>query len=96
MASVAAPLPVPKEEDTAAQAPATGILSPADDLYDRCAQRSEGTVFFQRDLSNMQVAETIAELTMLLQELCDRHLLKLMTLEGEPCWKLRSRTDADK
>jgi DNA-directed RNA polymerase III subunit RPC6 len=96
MASAAAPLPVLKEEDTAAQAPVTAVLSPADALYDRCAQRSEGTVFFQRDLSNMQVAETIAELTMLLQELCDRHLLKLMTLEGEPCWKLRSRTDADK
>jgi DNA-directed RNA polymerase III subunit RPC6 len=44
----------------------------------------------------MQVAETITELLVLLQELCDRHLLKLMTLEGEPCWKLRSRSEADK
>lgn len=76
--------------------PATEVVSPADALYDKCALRSQGTVFFQRDLSNMQVAETMAELTMLLQELCDRHLMKLMTLEGEPCWKLRSRTDAEK
>jgi DNA-directed RNA polymerase III subunit RPC6 len=96
MASAAAPLPVPKEEDAAAQAPSNEIVSPADALYDICAQRSEGTVFFQRDLSNMQVAETITELLVLLQELCDRHLLKLMTLEGEPCWKLRSRSEADK
>jgi DNA-directed RNA polymerase III subunit RPC6 len=96
MASVASPSPVPKQEETAVQVPGHEIVSPADALYDKCAQRSEGTVFFQRDLSNMQVAETIAELTMLLQELCDRHLLKLMTLEGEPCWKLRSRSEADK
>ncbi|OAL45911.1 RNA polymerase Rpc34 [Pyrenochaeta sp. DS3sAY3a] len=68
----------------------------ADALYDKCAERSLGTVFFQRDLSNMQVAETMSVLTMLLQELCDRHLMKLMTLEGEPCWKLRTRADAEK
>lgn len=98
MASAATPVPVPKEEDaTAAQQPSNDInISPADALYDKCVERSAGTVFFQRDLSNMQVAETIAELTMLLQELCDRHLMKLMTLDNEPCWKLRSRSDADK
>jgi DNA-directed RNA polymerase III subunit RPC6 len=96
MASAVAPFPAPKEEDAAAPGASNDIISPADALYDTCAQRSQGTVFFQRDLSNMQVAETMAELTMLLQELCDRHLMKLMTLEGEPCWKLRSRTEADK
>lgn len=97
MASATAPLPVPKEEDAAAVTqPSNEIVSPADALYDKCVERSAGTVFFQRDLSNMQVAETIAELTMILQELCDRHLMKLMTLDGEPCWKLRSRSDADK
>jgi DNA-directed RNA polymerase III subunit RPC6 len=96
MASAAAPSPVPKQEDAAANAPSLEIDSPADALYDKCAQRSEGTVFFQRDLVNMQVAETVAELLSLLQGLCDRHLLKLMTLDGEPCWKLRSRAEADK
>jgi DNA-directed RNA polymerase III subunit RPC6 len=97
MASVAAPSVVPKkeEEHTAVEA-SNEVVSPADALYEKCAQRSQGTVFFQRDLSNMQVAETMAELMMLLQELCDRHLMKLMTLEGEPCWKLRSRSEADK
>lgn len=95
MASTAAPLPVPKEE-SAGDVNANEVIIPADALYDKCALRAQGTVFFQRDLSNMQVAETMAELTMLLQELCDRHLMKLMTLEGEPCWKLRSRSDADK
>jgi DNA-directed RNA polymerase III subunit RPC6 len=96
MASAATPVPVPKEEDPTAGEGSNEVVSPADALYDKCAQRSQGTVFFQRDLSNMQVAETMAELMMLLQELCDRHLMKLMTLEGEPCWKLRSRSEADK
>lgn len=100
MASAATPLPVLKDEDAAgagAQQPSNEVaVSPADALYDKCVERSAGTVFFQRDLSNMQVAETIAELTMLLQELCDRHLMKLMTLDNEPCWKLRSRSDAEK
>ena len=72
------------------------VVSPADALYEKCAQRPAGQIFFQRDLSNMQVAETMAQLTVLLQELCDRHLLKFMTFEGDPCWKLRSREDAEK
>ncbi|KAL5117152.1 34-kDa subunit of RNA polymerase III (C) [Pleosporales sp. CAS-2024a] len=95
MASVAVPIPIPKAEGDAVQ-PADVVASPAEALYDKCAERSEGTVFFTRDLSNMQVAETMGELIGLLQELCDRHLMKVMTLEGEPCWKLRSRAEADK
>lgn len=92
-----APSMVPKEEEpSAVDLASNDAATPADALYDKCAQRSQGTVFFQRDLSNMQVAETMAELTVLLQELCDRHLMKLMTFEGEPCWKLRSRPEADK
>jgi DNA-directed RNA polymerase III subunit RPC6 len=96
MASTAEPLAVPKQEEALGVDLNGDAISPADALYDKCAQRSQGTVFFQRDLSNMQVAETMAELTMLLQELCDRHLMKLMTFEGEPCWKLRSRAEAEK
>ncbi|KAH8640611.1 DNA-directed rna polymerase III subunit [Alternaria alternata] len=94
MASVAAPSPAPKEEPV--ETAVNEVVSPADALYEKCAQRPAGQIFFQRDLSNMQVAETMAQLTVLLQELCDRHLLKLMTFEGDPCWKLRSREDADK
>lgn len=93
MASAATPLPV---QDAAAQQPSDAIVSPSDALYNKCNERIEGTTFFQRDLSNMQVAETVAELMALLQELCDRHLMKLMMLEGEACWKLRSRSDAEK
>ena len=37
-------------------------------------------------------ANTMTELTLLLQDLCDRHLMKLMTFDNEPCWKLRSKT----
>jgi DNA-directed RNA polymerase III subunit RPC6 len=92
MTSAAAPLAVPKEET---QAPSNDGVSPADALYNKCAERPDGTVFFQRDLSVMQIASTMAELTVLLQELCDKNLMKLMTLEGEPCWKLRSRAEAD-
>lgn len=96
MASAATPLAVPKQEERVATPGADQTVRPADTLYEKCAERLQGTVFFERDLSNMQVAENVAELTVMLQELCDQHLLKLMTLEGEPCWKLRSRSEADK
>jgi DNA-directed RNA polymerase III subunit RPC6 len=96
MASAVPPSPVPKEEPLAVEPGANEVLSPADALYEKCAQRPAGQIFFQRDFSNMQVAETMAELMTILQELVDKHLLKLMTFEGEPCWKLRSRSDADK
>jgi DNA-directed RNA polymerase III subunit RPC6 len=93
MASAVAPSPAPKEE---AAVDANADVGPADALYNKCAERPAGQTFFQRDLSNMQVADTMAQLTTLLQDLCDRHLMKLMTFEGDPCWKLRSREDADK
>ncbi|RMZ73010.1 dna-directed rna polymerase iii subunit rpc34 [Pyrenophora seminiperda CCB06] len=89
-----APSPGVKEEAT--EASDNAALSPADALYEKCAQRPTGQIFFQRDLSNMNVAETMVQLELILQELCDRHLLKLMTFEGELCWKLRTREDAEK
>lgn len=67
-----------------------------DKMYDRCAEAPAGTVFFQRELSSWGVADTLTELTMLLQELVDRHLMKLMTFDNEVCWKLRTREDAEK
>ncbi|EDU43373.1 RPC34 DNA-directed RNA polymerase III subunit C34 [Pyrenophora tritici-repentis] len=94
MSSAEVPSPAVKEE--MAETSVDAVLSPADALYEKCAQRPTGQIFFQRDLSNMNVANTMAELTVLLRELCDRHLLKLMTFEGDPCWKLRTREDADK
>ncbi|EMD64033.1 hypothetical protein GGP41_006491 [Bipolaris sorokiniana] len=96
MASVTAPSPVPKEEPVDANNSNNESLSPADALYEKCAQRPAGQIFFQRDLSNMQVADTMAQLMELLQELGDRHLLKIMTFEGVTCWKLRTREEADK
>lgn len=98
MAAQVAPSMIPKHEpDTQpSNEGAATSTSTAEALYDMCAQRAEGTVFFQRDLSNMQVAETMNDLTTSLQELCDRHLMKIMTFDGEPCWKLRSRAEADK
>jgi len=96
MSSASAVMPAPAVKEEAPEGSADAVLSPADALYEKCAQRPTGQIFFQRDLSNMQVAETMAQLTVILQELCDRHLLKLMTFEGDPCWKLRTREDADK
>jgi len=89
-AAPATTLPTPKQEVTP--------LSPlrVDELYDKCAERPKDTTFFQRDLSNMQVAESMGELLKMVQDLVDRHLMKPMTLDGESCWKLRSRTDAEK
>ena len=83
-----------KVEASSAVGGVDDATSPADVLYNHCSRKTEGTIFFQRDLANMQVAETMDELTTLLQELCDQHLMKLMMLDGEPCWKLRSRSDA--
>lgn len=67
-----------------------------DVLYDQCAKAPQGTLFFQRDLSNMAVADNLNELIVLVQELVDMQLMKPMTFDGEPCWKLRTRQDADK
>ncbi|PSN65252.1 DNA-directed RNA polymeras-like protein III subunit Rpc34 [Corynespora cassiicola Philippines] len=91
-ATTEAPPAAVKEEPGAA----VDTSSRLDILYDKCFERPKGTIFFQRDLSGMQVAESMNELMMLLQELCDRHLMKLMTLQGEPCWQLRSREEAEK
>lgn len=95
MASTSAgALPVPKQEDGIGNLQlSAGLVDP---LYEKCCQHPEGTVFFQRDLSNMQVAGTLGELMSVLQEMVDRHLMKIMTFEGEPCWKIRSREDAER
>jgi DNA-directed RNA polymerase III subunit RPC6 len=93
MASVSASttaMPTPKQEDGAL------LANRVDELYDKCAERPKDTTFFQRDLSNMQVAESMGELLKIVQDLVDRHLLKPMTLDRENCWKLRSRADAEK
>jgi DNA-directed RNA polymerase III subunit RPC6 len=86
----ALPAPTPKQEDD----PLSALR--VDELYDKCAERPKDTTFFQRDLSNMQVAESMGELLKMVQDLVDRHLMKPMTLDGESCWKLRSRSDAEK
>jgi hypothetical protein len=42
------------------------------------------------------VASDLSELLVLLQELVDKHLFKLMSFDGDPCWKLRPRDEAAK
>ncbi|KAF2440086.1 RNA polymerase Rpc34 [Karstenula rhodostoma CBS 690.94] len=70
--------------------------SRADMLYEECAKRPEGTTFFQRDLTSMQIARDLNELLNLVADLSNRHLLKPLQFEGEPCWKLRPKDIADK
>ncbi|KAH7110356.1 RNA polymerase Rpc34 [Dendryphion nanum] len=95
MASASAGLQaVPNGEDAAQNTTLTANL--VDALYEKCSQQPEGSFFFQRDLSNMQVVGTLNELMVVLQEMADRHLMKSMSLDGEPCWKLRSREEAEK
>ncbi|KAF1978726.1 DNA-directed RNA polymeras-like protein III subunit Rpc34 [Bimuria novae-zelandiae CBS 107.79] len=68
----------------------------ADLLYDECAKRPEGTTFFQRDLTSMQVANDVEELVKMVSDLSKRHLLQPLQFDGETCWKLRPRDIADK
>lgn len=82
-----------KEEQSAVDlAQAQSLL---DQLYDQCATRPAGTLFFQRDFINMQVADDMGQLLSLIQSLTDKHLMKLMTFDGEACWQIRSRAEAD-
>ncbi|KAF2727177.1 RNA polymerase Rpc34 [Polyplosphaeria fusca] len=88
-AAPAAPQPAAKSK---LDAPAR--RAKAEELYQKCLEYPPDTLFFQRDLSNMEVAADMSELAHLLQELVDRLLLKLMILDNDPCWKYRSREDA--
>ncbi|KAK7186709.1 hypothetical protein DPSP01_001062 [Paraphaeosphaeria sporulosa] len=86
-----------KAEDGAAVAPAAEDMgSRADMLYEECAKRPEGTTFFQRDLTGMHIARDLNELLNLVGDLSNRHLLKPLQFEGEPCWKLRPKDIAEK
>lgn len=87
-----APPPALKEEESRPEDDRPRV----DLLYDKCAEAPDGTVFFQRDLSQMAIAQDLGKLMEMLQELVDRHLMKLMTFDNEPCWKLRSREEAEK
>lgn len=96
-ASAAPPELASQVEDGGAVAPAADdMASRADMLYEECAKRPEGTTFFQRDLTSMQIARDLNELLNLVGDLSNRHLLKPLQFEGEPCWKLRPRDIADK
>ncbi|KAF2653483.1 RNA polymerase Rpc34 [Lophiostoma macrostomum CBS 122681] len=95
--SAKAPPPEVKMEDAEAlQAPVSDIGPRRERLYDKCAEATEGTVFFQRDLSNMDIAESVTDLLRIVQDLLDKHLFILMKFEGVPCWKIRPREEAAK
>ncbi|KAF2145031.1 uncharacterized protein K452DRAFT_284422 [Aplosporella prunicola CBS 121167] len=80
-------------------APATA--SKKDQLYDKCAEREPGTIFYQEDLSLFNVAKDVEELVRLCQELVDAHLFELLesgqnAWDRALCWRLRTREDAAK
>ncbi|KAF2644409.1 RNA polymerase Rpc34 [Massarina eburnea CBS 473.64] len=82
----------PKTEDV----PMVDATHRIDELYEQCASRDAGTIFFQRDLSGMQVAESVEELLALVNSLCSQQLMKMMVFDNEPCWKVRPRREAEK
>jgi DNA-directed RNA polymerase III subunit RPC6 len=91
------PPPEVKMEDAEPLPTAHSDIGPRRErIYDKCAEATEGTIFFQRDLSNMDIAESVTDLFKIVQDLLDKHLFILMTFEGVPCWKIRSREDAAK
>ncbi|ORY06892.1 DNA-directed RNA polymeras-like protein III subunit Rpc34 [Clohesyomyces aquaticus] len=75
----------------------SGTSSKVDALYNKCAEAPKGTVFIQRELASMQIAESTTQLLTLLQELTDRHFMKSLEMhDGQPCWVLRTREEAEK
>lgn len=72
------------------------LKSKKDILYEKCAEAPPDTIFEQRELANMQVAENTAALIELLHELVASHLMKTLTWENQACWKLRTREEAAK
>ena len=90
-ASAVSAAPV-KQED----GPVSDTAGRLDQLYDKCAASPPGTIFFQRDLSAMQVADTMEELLSLVNKLCGQHLMKMLLFDNEPCWKIRERREAEK
>lgn len=76
-------------------------MSKKDQLYDKCAERPPGTIFFQEDLSLFNIAKDVEELVRICQELVDSHLFELLekghnNWDRVLCWRLRSREDAAK
>ncbi|KAK7513974.1 DNA-directed RNA polymerase-like protein III subunit Rpc34 [Phyllosticta citriasiana] len=77
------------------------MASKKDLLYDKCAEREPGTIFFQEDLVLLNIAKDVEELVMLCQQLVDSHLFELLesgqnSWDRTLCWRLRTREDANK
>ncbi|KAF2196298.1 RNA polymerase Rpc34 [Delitschia confertaspora ATCC 74209] len=90
---------LPKTAPSATPAAAAAdpeLQSKAEELYEKCATAPPDTLWVQRDLSNLQIAEDTPTLLRLIQILTNAHLFKLLTLETSACWKLRTRAEAAK
>lgn len=75
---------------------ASAPSSVKDALYNRCATRPPGTLFFQEDLVEMSLTKDLNELMTAVQTLVDSHLFLVYNHDGHICWKLRSREDGAK
>lgn len=73
-----------------------------DELYERCskeADEGEGShsdIFNQSDLLNMNIASDVADLMLICQKLMSKNLFQVLTMDGQVCYRCRSRADAQK
>lgn len=91
-----------EDTPTTPATPATSAISAADfqqqseALYEECLKYPPDTLWAQRDLANLQIAETTSVLMRILQHLTDTFHLKMLQQDGIPCWKIRSKTEVQK
>ena len=65
-------------------------------LYEQCLKSPPDTIWVQRELANLQIAETTPILMKMMQYLVDTHHFKLLQMDGTVCWKIRTKTEVDK
>jgi DNA-directed RNA polymerase III subunit RPC6 len=75
---------------------AEDLQTKSEALYEQCTRAPSDTIWIQRELSNLQIAEDTPTLMRLLQHLVDNHLMKVLQIDRTVCWKIRPREEAAK
>lgn len=76
---------------------AADIHDKADLIYSKCFDISSTTeTFNQADLVAMNIASNLTELLQFVQQLMQANLFQILTLDGAPCYRCRTREDAAK
>lgn len=86
------------EVDVASQATPASPKELYNALYASCASQPADKVFNQEDLLSLNIIPNndLQELLVCLQRLAKDGLLKVMTKDGKPCWKVVKKEDAAK